>query len=238
MLLNSHEVDYDRYVCTSIVKALPFPLIILLFALSFVTRAAIGADAQEVGVGTANGTPRESQWEPPSETFFVPPEGYIIGAEDVLNIKVYGEPDLTTVAKVSTDGTITMPLIGKVRAVGLTPHQLKKAIEERLREGYLTNPDVQIFLQQFRERLVHVFGQVGTPGPFRLTHQDTLMEIISRAGGFTPIAKRSKVKIIRKINGRSTTVYVDTTRITDKGRLEEDVLLQSGDVIIVPERFF
>jgi polysaccharide export outer membrane protein len=143
-----------------------------------------------------------------------------------------------TVVKVSSDGFITMPLIGKIQVTGLTPYQLKKTIEDKLSDGYLISPDVQIFLQQYRERVVHVFGQVGTPGPYRLTHQDTLLEIISKAGGFTPIAKRNKVKIIRKESGQSKTMYIDTTRITDKGNLQEDVPLQPGDIIIVPERFF
>ena len=111
----------------------------------------------------------------------VPPAGYILGAEDVLDIKIYGEPDLWTIAKVSSDGYILMPLIGKLQAAGLTAYQLKQIIETKLRDGYLTNPDVQIFLQMYRERLVHIFGQVGTPGPYRLTHQNTLMEIISKA---------------------------------------------------------
>jgi len=174
----------------------------------------------------------------PASESEIPPAGYVLGAEDVLDIKVYGEPDLWSIAKVSSDGYILMPLIGKLQAAGLTAYQLKQVIEARLRDGYLTNPDVQIFLQMYRERLVHIFGQVGTPGPYRLTHQNTLMETISKAGGFTTIAKRSKVKIIRREDSQSKTIYVDTTRITDKGNLQEDVLLQTGDVIIVPERFF
>lgn len=216
-------------------------LVLVVVALCFLCAAGLpsGSFGQEAEAPVGRDVPpAEISPETAAGALTIPPEGYVVGAEDVLNIKVYGEPDLSVVAKVGSDGSITMPLIGKVQAAGLTPHQLKTTIEERLRDGYLTNPDVQIFLQQFRERLVHVFGQVGTPGPFRLTHQDTLMEVISRAGGFTPVAKRSKVKIIRKHNGRSTTIYVDTTKITDKGNLQEDVPLQSGDVIIVPERFF
>lgn len=214
-------------------------LVFVVAALCFLCASALpkGSVGQEPPPGNEV-QPAEIPLETAVEALTIPPEGYVIGAEDVLNIKVYGEPDLSAVVKVGSDGSITMPLIGKVQAAGSTPYQLKRTIEERLRDGYLTNPDVQVFLQQFRERVVHVFGQVGTPGPFRLTHQDTLMEVISRAGGFTPVAKRSKVKIIRKHNGRSTTIYVDTTKITDKGNLQEDVPLQPGDVIIVPERFF
>ncbi|MEW6443398.1 MAG: polysaccharide biosynthesis/export family protein [bacterium] len=167
-----------------------------------------------------------------------PPADYRLGAEDVMNIVVYGEPDLTSVSRVSREGFIELPLIGRIQAAGLTTEELKRRIEDALRAGYLVHPDVQIILQQYRQEMVHLFGQVGTPGPFRITHRDTLMEVISKAGGFTPIANRKKVKVIRKDENGSRVIIVNTVRITDDGRLEEDVPLSPGDVIIVPERFF
>ncbi len=163
---------------------------------------------------------------------------YIIGAGDLMNILVYGEPDLTGVSRVSNEGYIELPLIGRVRAAGLTAPELKRSIEAKLKEGYLVNPDVQIILQEYKQDVVHLMGQVATPGPYRITHDNTLMGTISKAGGFTPIAKRNKVKIIRKENGRSRVFYVDTLRITKEGKMEDDILLKPGDVIIVPERFF
>ncbi len=163
---------------------------------------------------------------------------YIIGTGDLMNVLIYGEPDLTGMARVSNEGFIELPLIGKVQASGLTAPELKRSIEDRLKEGYLVRPDVQIILQEYRQDVVHLMGQVATPGPYRITHNNTLMGTISQAGGFTPIAKRNKVKIIRKENGKSRVFFVDTLRITKQGKLQEDVLLKPGDVIIVPERFF
>ncbi len=167
-----------------------------------------------------------------------PPSGYILGTDDVIHILVYGEPDLTTVARVSRDGTVEMPLIGKLPASGLNQEELARSIKERLEAGYLVQPDVRIVLQEFRQNMVYLMGQVAVPGPYRITHGNTLMEIISKAGGFTPIAKRKKVKIIRSGRDRSRVFYMDASRITDEGRLEEDVVLMPGDMIIVPERFF
>jgi len=167
-----------------------------------------------------------------------PTADYAIGSGDLMNVLVYGEPDLTSMVRVSNEGFIELPLIGKVRASGATTPELKKEIEARLKEGYLVNPDVQIILQEYRQDVVHLMGQVATPGPYRITHANTLMGTISKAGGFTPIAKRKKVKIIRKENGSSKVFFVDTTAITREGRLQDDVLLVPGDVIIVPERFF
>lgn len=163
---------------------------------------------------------------------------YRMGTGDLMNVLVYGEPDLTGVVRVSNEGYIELPLIGQVRASGLTAPELKRSIEEKLRNGYLVNPDVQIILQEYRQDVVHLMGQVATPGPYRITHENTLMGTISKAGGFTPIAKRNKVKIIRKTNGESRVFFVDTLRITREGKLQEDVLLLPGDVVIVPERFF
>ncbi len=167
-----------------------------------------------------------------------PTSDYTIGSGDLMNVLVYGEPDLTAIVRVSNEGFIELPLVGKVRASGFTAPELKKSIEARLSEGYLVHPDVQIILQEYKQDVVHLMGQVGTPGPYRITHSNTLMGTISKAGGFTPIAKRNKVKIIRKENGGSRVFYVDTVRITKEGNLQDDVLLMPGDVIIVPERFF
>jgi polysaccharide export outer membrane protein len=167
-----------------------------------------------------------------------PTADYKLGTGDLMNVLVYGEPDLTAVVRVSREGSIELPLIGKVHAAGSTTRELKERIEARLKEGYLVHPDVQIILQEYKQDVVHLMGQVGTPGPYRITHSDTLMGTISKAGGFTPIAKRKKVKIIRRENGGSKVFYVDMTAITKEGRLEDDVALMPGDVIIVPERFF
>ncbi len=170
--------------------------------------------------------------------FFTPVTDYTIGSGDLMNVLVYGEPDLTSIVRVSNEGFIELPMVGKVRASGSTTPELKERIEARLKEGYLVNPDVQIILQEYKQDVVHLMGQVATPGPYRITHANTLMGTISKAGGFTPIAKRKKVKIIRKENGGSKVFFVDTTAITQEGRLQDDVLLMPGDVIIVPERFF
>ncbi len=166
------------------------------------------------------------------------PPGYRLGPDDVVNILVYTEPDLTTVSRVSQDGFIDFPLIGEIYASGLTRQELSTRIEERLLDGFLVNPDVTVMFQQYRQHMVYLMGEITVPGPYRITHGNTLLEMISKAGDFTPIAKRSKVKIIRPTDGESSVFYVDASRITDKGRLDEDVVLMPGDIIIVPERFF
>jgi polysaccharide export outer membrane protein len=190
--------------------------------------------------------PKAPQEEPPAPRTVqedptltpTPNADYKLGSGDMMNILVYGEPDLTAIVRVSREGSIELPLIGKVQASGSTTRELKERIEARLKDGYLVKPDVQIILQEYKQDVVHLMGQVGAPGPYRITHANTLMGTISKAGGFTPIAKRSKVKIIRRENGGSKVFFVDMTAITKEGRLQDDVVLMPGDVIIVPERFF
>lgn len=191
--------------------------------------SAISPSRTEADAGLAPSEPAEAS---------APPAGYRLGPEDVFNVLVVGEPELTTVARVGRDGYIEIPLVGRIQAGGLTVEELTQRIEEALRAGYLANPDVQIILQQYRQDVVHLFGQVGTPGPFRLTHGDTLLEVISKAGGFTPIAKRKAVRILRREGDRTRVIVVDVRRILDEGKLEEDIPLMPGDVVIVPERFF
>lgn len=180
--------------------------------------------------------PRTGLEEPSSSS--TPTTDYTIGPGDLMHVLVYGEPDLTSIVRVTNEGFIELALVGKVRASGATTLELREEIEARLKEGYLVNPDVHIILQEYKQEVVHLMGQVATPGPYRVTHGDTLMGTISKAGGFTPIAKRNKVKIIRKENQGSKVFFVDMRAITKEGRLQDDVLLMPGDVIIVPERFF
>lgn len=211
--------------------------LVLLLAASFLLSACKREGHR--GPEASGSVPAEPRFHsPPSPDPAPPPSGYVLGTDDVIHILIYNEPDLTTVARVGLDGFIEMPLIGKIRASGLTQEELAGRLETKLEEGYLVNPDVRIALQEFRQSMIYLLGQVAVPGPYRITHGNTLMEIVSKAGGFTPIAKQKKVKIIRISKEGSQVFYVDATRITDDGMLEKDVVLLPGDMIIVPERFF
>lgn len=212
-------------------------VLLLILSLSFLAGACKRDKGQE---GSWNNLEKDESVSrealPPEPT--PPPSGYILGTDDVIHILIYNEPDLTTVARIGFDGFIEMPLIGKVPANGLTQEELASGIETKLEQGYLVNPDVRVTLQEFRQNMVYLMGQVAVPGPYRITHGNTLMEMVSKAGGFSPIAKQKKVKIIRSLHEGSQTFYVDATRITDDGLLKEDIVLLPGDMIIVPERFF
>jgi polysaccharide export outer membrane protein len=131
---------------------------------------------------------------------------YVIGPEDVLDIDVFNVPELTKTVRVANDGTISLALLGHVRAEGLTTTQLRAELESKWGRTYLENPQVSVFVKEFHTRPVSVIGAVERPGLYQLTAPRTLIEMLSMAGG---LAKRSSAPAGR-------TVYV-----TRKGGFED-----------------
>jgi polysaccharide export outer membrane protein len=109
---------------------------------------------------------------------------YVLGPEDVINIDVFNVPELSKTVRVANDGQITLPLIGRVQAAGLTAEQLRQELAEKWGENYLQDPQVTVFVSEFRAKPVSVIGAVEKPGLYPLTGQRTLIEMLSMAGGF------------------------------------------------------
>ena len=161
---------------------------------------------------------------------------YRIGIGDLLHIEVYDEEDLTKEVRVLTDGFISFPLLGRVVAGGRTVEELEKELTQRLAAKYLVSPQVTVFVREFSS--VFVFGEVKNPGSFPILGKLTVFEAITRAGGFTPVANPSKVKVIRDENGQEVTFEVDIEKLTKNGDSSQDRELQANDRVIVPRSFF
>jgi len=159
-------------------------------------------------------------------------ESYVIGAEDVLYIHVWKEDALSKTLPVRMDGNISLPLIHQIKAAGLTPPQLEEAIVRRLRE-YYENPLVSVTVMEANSFKVYVSGQVKTPGVYKLGSETTILQIIPMAGGFTDWANQKKILVIRKENGKEMRVTVNYKKAM-KGDPKSNVILKSGDTIIVP----
>ncbi|MBN2374292.1 SLBB domain-containing protein [bacterium] len=114
-----------------------------------------------------------------------PIQDYIIGPQDELKIEVWDHPDLTRQVSVSLTGSFTFPLIGEVKASGITTEQVQKVITQRLADGYLINPQVTVTITAYRSKQVNVLGEINKPGTYPYTRQTSLIEIISMAGGLT-----------------------------------------------------
>lgn len=131
-----------------------------------------------------------------------PSPDYVIGAQDVLAITVWDQEDLAGKFAVETDGTFTFPLIGRVKAGGLTLRELEAELIRRLKDGFFVNPQVTVAIEQYRSQRVFVVGEVRTPGPQSLTGDMTLIEALARAGSTLPTAGDEAI-IVRPPEGSS-----------------------------------
>ena len=166
-------------------------------------------------------------------------EDYRIGAEDVIQITVYDQPDLSITVKVSPDGYIPFPLLGRIKVGGYTGRELEKEVENKLLTDYLKNPQVSILIKEYRSRKIYVLGGVANPGMYELTKAITLLEALSRAGGLSNSAARHAV-ISRSKSRHDQTgaveepLKVDLKRLLDEGDTSLNVNIHDGDVIQIP----
>jgi polysaccharide export outer membrane protein len=159
----------------------------------------------------------------------VNPRTYIIGAEDILQIRVWREPDLSGPVGVRPDGKISMPLIGDLQASGLTPEKLAEAIKEGLTK-YVTEPEVMVQVASVNSKKYFMSGEVQRPGSYPLVVPTTIAEALAIAGGFRDYADTKKILIMRGPK-RYKFNYKDFV----KGKNPtQNIPLESGDHIIVP----
>src|SRR5271155_4940230 len=158
---------------------------------------------------------------------------YVIGAQDVLDISVWKEPDVSRVVPVRPDGKISLPLLNDVPAAGLTPAQLAAQITESLKK-YVTNPQVTVIVTTINSQRVYILGEVTRPGAFPMLPGMTVMQALSSAGGFTPFAKMKSIYVLRQENGKKVKYPFNYKQAIAGKNTEQDILLQAGDTIVVP----
>jgi polysaccharide export outer membrane protein len=159
---------------------------------------------------------------------------YTIGPQDVLGITVWGQADLSRDYGVDPDGFIPFPLIGRVKAAGSTPKELAGQLTEMLGKDYLVNPQVIVAVKEYLSQKVQVLGAAEKPGVYYLTGPTTLLEILSRAGGFASTAGK-QVLLVRNngaADGSSAAVRLSLEKI-QAGDPSENARVQSQDIIIV-----
>ena len=141
-----------------------------------------------------------------------PATQYIIGPEDILNINVWNEPELSLSVPVRTDGKISLPLIHDILVVNLTPLELKEELTKRFAE-YVENPTVSVIVEQINSLKIFIVGNVNQPGVFDVKREVDVLQAISMAGGFTEWAKKSKIKIFRKHGGVEKVIKINYNKI-------------------------
>jgi polysaccharide export outer membrane protein len=177
----------------------------------------------------ATPSPNSPEKTAESSAAAVDPNKYLIGPEDILFIRVWREPDFTLPAAVRPDGKITMPLVGDVQAGDKTPMQLTKSITEMLGK-YLNNPDVNVMVTDVRSKKYYIDGEVLKPGTYLLVTPTTVLEALSNCGGFRDFANSKKIRILRKGN----ILHFNYKDVSKGKNLEQNILIESGDHIIVP----
>lgn len=162
------------------------------------------------------------------------PESYQLRPGDIVAVSVWQEPGLEQLVLVRPDGGISFPLAGDLNAAGLTVRELSTALKERLTK-YISDPVVTVTLQEIPGNRIYVIGRVNKPGDFPLvTRGVTVMQALAMAGGLTPFADESKIKVLRKVAGTERSIPFDYKKVRRGEALEQNIALQAGDVIVVP----
>ncbi len=167
-----------------------------------------------------------------------PQEGFVLGPEDVIEVVVWKNPDLSRQVVIRPDGKISLPLIGDVAASGLTADQLASDMTERFK-AYKENPSVSVNVIEVNSYYVFMVGEVNNPGKLPFKSYTTLLQALSAAGGFTQFASRNDIRVVRNITSLEGNVkelripirYDDL--VSDEGGVY-NITLKSGDTVVVP----
>lgn len=160
-----------------------------------------------------------------------PEEFYVIGPGDVLSVIIWKEKSLSGTVTVRPDGFITLPLINEIQVVGLTTAQLREALTEKYKE-FVNDPFVSVRVEKIASSEIFLIGEVQKQGAFPATGNDSLLQLLTRAGGLTPFADRHNIRVVRREGGKLTEYVVDYDAILN-GDLKQDVLLRPGDRVVV-----
>lgn len=160
------------------------------------------------------------------------PHDYRIVPGDVLEISVWREDGLNNKVLVRADGGISYPLIGSATAGGLTVDQLRGELKNRLAE-FLTDPEVSVAVVNSNQR-VYVVGKVNKPGDFPMSSRITVMQALALAGGLSPFADRDDIGVLRRDGSGTIRLPFDYDSVEDGEDLQQNILLENGDVVVVP----
>jgi polysaccharide biosynthesis/export protein len=190
------------------------------------------ATAQVEAQNAAKGKDKPAADSSPSQPVSVAGPGYIIGADDVLLVSVWKEPDLTTTLPVRPDGNISLPLLNDVAAAGLSPTQLAASITEKLKK-FVADPRVTVVVTQINSQKIYVMGEVQHTGAIQLLPNMTVLQALADAG-FTQFANTKGIYVLRAENGRQQKIPVNYKRLLKGQAIDQNIILKPGDTIVVP----
>jgi polysaccharide biosynthesis/export protein len=181
----------------------------------------------------AQDTKQQSTMEAKAKAPATADPNYVIGAQDVLDIDVWKEGELTRSVPVRPDGKISLPLLNDVQAAGLTPTQLSESITTELKK-FITDPQVTVIVTQINSQRVYILGEMTRPGAYPLLPGMTVLQALSSAGGFTPFASMKKIYVLRNEGGKQEKFPFNYKDVVKGKNASENIVLKAGDQIVVP----
>ena len=157
---------------------------------------------------------------------------YVIGAQDMLLVSVWKEPDLTNTLPVRADGMISMPLLNDVQAAGLTPMQLADSISEKLKK-YIADPHVTVVVTQMNSKRIYAMGEVQHPGSMNMVPDMTVLQALASAG-FTQFANTKGIYVLRNEKGGQRKIPINYKKLVKGEAMDQNLILKPGDTIVVP----
>jgi polysaccharide export outer membrane protein len=168
-----------------------------------------------------------------AESKSFPEAAYLLGPEDVVKISVWKDEHLTQEVVVRPDGMISFPLVGDVPAAGRTVEDVRLELVKRLNK-FVPNPHVSVLAVKLHSYKIYVTGRVNKPGEFLVGHYTDVLQALSLAGGLTPFAAENDIKIMRRVKDEQKVYRFRYGDVRNGNALEQNILLQRGDVVVVP----
>ncbi len=161
-------------------------------------------------------------------------DAYVIGANDVLAINVWKEPDISRSVPVRSDGKISLPLVGELQAGGQTPRQLEQEIAKLL-QSYISEAEVTVIVAESKSQKINILGMIARPGAYLLTSSTTILDAIAMAGGFKDFAKKKAIYVLRTSpDGTQKRIPFNYKEVIKGTNPAQNVKLLSGDTVVVP----
>jgi polysaccharide export outer membrane protein len=207
-------------------------LFCLILSAAIVGALRLPVDAQSVPQSPPAGQiPETKAGTPPVAA--AAPAGYVVGVDDLLSIRFWGDPQLSSDVVVRTDGKISIPLLNDVQAAGLTPEQLGETLEKAASK-FVTDADATVIVREIRSRKIFVLGQgIAKQGTVPLSADMTVLQAIAVAGGLLEYAHKDDIIILRSENGQEKRFKFNYEQVTKGKNMKQNILLQPNDTILV-----
>ena len=210
------------------------PLVVLLSMCASASMAAQSSDAQAPQpAAPATVATQKPVVQTPAPEGIAPPLDYTIGVEDVLDVIVWREKDLSAQVMVRPDGMVSLPLLNDVQAGGLSVAQFRERVSAAVAK-FVESPSVTVIVTTINSRKVSVMGEVVKPGIYPLLAPTTVLQLLATAGGPTAFADVKDISVVRTIDGKTTRLSFNFKEVARGRKMEQNVLLRPGDTVIIP----